>query len=161
MRTRASKTPPKAPFGLSLSKPSSRLPLRDEPFDRLRASGSRQRAFTLIELLVVMAALALLLSIAAPRYVEHVDRARDAVLKQNLAGMREAIDKFYADRSRYPTDLQELVKQRYLREIPLDPVTDRTDTWVPVPPQGQDSGLADVRSGANGSAGKGGSYASW
>jgi len=134
---------------------------KETPFG-LRANGlGKQRAFTLIELLVVMAALALLLSIAAPRYVEHVDRARDAVLKQNLTSMREAIDKFYADRSRYPADLQELVKQRYLREIPLDPVTDRTDTWVAVPPQGQDSGLADVRSGANGSAGKGGSYASW
>ena len=120
-----------------------------------------QRAFTLIELLVVMAALALLLAIAAPRYVEHVDRARDAVLKQNLLSMRDAIDKFYADRSRYPADLQELVKQRYLREVPLDPITDRTDTWLPVPPPGQDSGLADVRSGAPGAASNGSRYASW
>ena len=128
---------------------------------RLESPPPRQRAFTLIELLVVMAALALLLSIAAPRYVEHVDRARDAVLKHNLIGMREAIDKFYADRVRYPTDLQELVKQRYLREIPLDPITNRADTWVRVPPPGQDIGLADVRSGATGSARDGSRYASW
>src|SRR5207247_5814493 len=87
------------------------------------------RGFTLIELLVVMAAMGLLLSLAAPRYVEHVDRAREVVLRQNLAGLRDAIDKFYADRARYPKNLQELVQQRYLRQVPLDPVTDRIDTW--------------------------------
>ncbi|WP_341893363.1 prepilin-type N-terminal cleavage/methylation domain-containing protein, partial [Variovorax sp. YR752] len=71
--------------------------------------------FTIIELLVVMAALGLLLAIVAPRYVNHVDQAREAVLRQNLAGLRDAIDKFYADRARYPADLQELVTERYLR----------------------------------------------
>jgi len=120
------------------------------------------RGFTLIELLVVMAALGLLLSIAAPRYVEHVDRAREVVLRQNLNGLRDAIDKFYADRSRYPKDLQELVQQRYLRQVPLDPVTDRADTWVLLPPAGQQgAGVFDVRSGAPGSARDGTVYASW
>ena len=120
------------------------------------------RGFTLIELLVVMAALGLLLSIAAPRYVEHVDRAREVVLHQNLAGLRDAIDKFYADRARYPKDLQELVQQRYLRQVPLDPVTDRTDTWVLVPPTGQQgSAVFDVRSGAIGHARDGSAYATW
>ncbi len=121
------------------------------------------RGFTLIELLVVMAALGLLLSIAAPRYVEHVDRAREVVLRQNLVGLRDAIDKFYADRARYPKDLQELVQQRYLRQVPLDPVTDRIDTWVLVPPAGQQGSGAvfDVRSGAIGHARDGSVYASW
>lgn len=120
------------------------------------------RGFTLIELLVVMAALGLLLSIAAPRYVEHVDRAREVVLHQNLLGLRDAIDKFYADRARYPKDLQELVLQRYLRQVPIDPVTDRADTWVLVPPAGQTSGAVfDVRSGAPGRARDGSAYASW
>jgi general secretion pathway protein G len=120
------------------------------------------RGFTLIELLVVMAALGLLLSIAAPRYIEHVDRSRDVVLKQNLAGLRDAIDKFYADRARYPKDLQELVQQRYLRQVPLDPVTDRIDSWVLVPPNGQSGGAVfDVRSGAPGRARDGSVYASW
>ena len=120
------------------------------------------RGFTLIELLVVMAALGLLLSIAAPRYVEHVDRGREVVLRQNLAGLRDAIDKFYADRARYPKDLQELVQQRYLRQVPLDPVTDRIDTWVLVPPTGQQgSAVFDVRSGALGQARDGSTYATW
>ena len=122
----------------------------------------KQRAFTLIEMLVVMAVLGLLLSIAAPRYVEHVDRARESVLKQNLASLRDAIDKFYADRARYPADLQELVQQRYLRQMPLDPVTDRTDSWLLTAPAGQGAGaVADVHSGAKGVALDGTAYAKW
>lgn len=121
----------------------------------------RLHGFTLIELLVVMAALGLLLSIAAPRYVEHVDRAREVVLKQNLAAMRDAIDKFHADRARYPKDLQELVQQRYLRHVPLDPMTDRSDAWVLLAPAGQQGVVADVRSAAPGQAKDGTSYASW
>lgn len=120
------------------------------------------KGFTLIELLVVMAAIGLLLSLAAPRYVEHVDRSREVVLRQNLAGVRDAIDKFYADRARYPRDLQELVQQRYLRQVPLDPVTDRTDTWQLLAPAGQESGAVfDVRSGAPGQSREGSPYASW
>lgn len=120
--------------------------------------------FTLIELLVVMAALGLLLSISAPRYAEHVDRAREVVLKQNLASLRDAIDKFYADRARYPADLQELVTQRYLRQMPLDPVTDRADSWVTLAPKGQgtsSTAVADVRSGATGKSRDGVPYATW
>ena len=122
---------------------------------------ARDRGFTLIELLVVMAVLGLLLSITAPRYAEHVDRSRETVLRHNLAGLREAIDKFYADRARYPRDLAELVSEQYLRQIPLDPVTDRTDSWVIVPPRGQQAGVFDVRSGAAGPARDGTAYAAW
>jgi general secretion pathway protein G len=121
----------------------------------------RTRGFTLIELLVVMAALGLLLSIAAPRYVEHVDRAREVVLKQNLVGIRDAIDKFYADRARYPKDLQELVQQKYLRQLPLDPMVDRSDAWVVVPPPGQQGAVFDVHSSAPGQARDGTTYATW
>lgn len=118
--------------------------------------------FTLIELLVVLAALALLLSLAAPRYVEHVDRARETVLKQNLAGLRDAIDKFRGDRGRYPNDLQELVQERYLRALPVDPLTERADTWVlQSPPTGDSGGVADVHSAATGQSRDGGPYASW
>lgn len=125
---------------------------------RLRRTDS---GFTIIELLVVMAALGLLLAIVAPRYVNHVDQAREAVLRQNLAGLRDAIDKFYADRARYPADLQELVTERYLRQVPLDPVTDRTDSWVVVAPRGRQGAVADVRSGAAGRAKDGSAYAAW
>ncbi|MDH0867067.1 prepilin-type N-terminal cleavage/methylation domain-containing protein [Mitsuaria sp. GD03876] len=122
------------------------------------------RGFTVIELLVVLAALALLLSVAAPRYVQHVDRARDVALRHNLQTMRDAIDKFYGDQGRYPKELPELVERRYLRAIPLDPVTQRADTWVAVPPragEAEGEGVSDVRSGAREIAPDGSSYASW
>jgi general secretion pathway protein G len=121
----------------------------------------RQRGFTIIELLVVMAAMGLLLAVAAPRYAEHVDRSREVVLRHNLVNLREIVDKFYADRARYPKDLHELVTERYLRQIPVDPVTDRTDSWVLVPPPGEQGGVFDVRSGATGTARDGTVYASW
>jgi general secretion pathway protein G len=124
------------------------------------------RGFTLIELLVVMAALGLLLAVVAPQYIQHVDRARDTALRQNLASLREAIDKFHADRARYPQRLEELVTEHYLRSLPVDPVTDRNDTWVLVSPGGQvgvapGSPIFDVRSGATGHAKDGSLYGSW
>jgi general secretion pathway protein G len=119
------------------------------------------RGFTLIEMLVVMAALGLLLSLAAPRYYEHVDRSRETVLKNNLAVMRQALDRYRGDRGRYPEELADLVRQRYLREVPLDPMTDRTDSWVVVAPPGQPKGVSDVRSAATGRARDGSPYAAW
>lgn len=125
-----------------------------------------QRGFTMIELLVVMAVLGLLLAIIAPRYMNQVDKAREAALRQNLLSMRESIDKFYADQARYPKTLEELVQKRYIRQIPVDPVTDQLTTWVLVPATPQNSSSADggifsVRSGAAGNASDGSSYASW
>jgi len=118
--------------------------------------------FTLIELLVVLAALALLLGLAVPRYVEHVDRAREIVLKQNLRAMRDAIDKFSADRGRYPLELTELAKERYLREVPPDPVTDSVLTWTVVPPpSGAQGQVYDVHSGATGNSRDRSPYAAW
>jgi general secretion pathway protein G len=125
------------------------------------------RGFTVIELLVVLAALALLLSVAAPRYVRHLDRARETALRHDLQTMRDAIDKFYTDQGRYPKELPELVERRYLRAIPVDPVTQRADSWVAVPPRagaagGADGdGVFDVRSGAKEIAMDGSAYASW
>jgi general secretion pathway protein G len=122
----------------------------------------KARGFTLIELMVVMAAIGLLLAITVPRYAEHVDRAREVVLRQNLAAIRDAIDKFYADRGRYPAALQELVQARYLRQMPVDPVTDRIDSWVLVGSDGGGSaGVSDVHSGAPGNSREGSAYASW
>ena len=82
------------------------------------------RGFTLIELLVVMAIIATLLTLAVPRYFHSTDRAKEAVLKQNLAQMRDSIDKYYGDRGRYPDALEELVSKKYLRKIPPDPMTE-------------------------------------
>lgn len=120
-----------------------------------------RRGFTVIELLVVLAVVALLISVAAPRYVAHLDRAQETVLRHNLRAIREALDKFYADRGRYPVDLQELVSARYLREMPEDPMTRRRDTWLVQRAQGQESGVHEVRSGAAGRAHDGTDYASW
>jgi len=122
----------------------------------------RRNGFTLIELLVVMAILALLLSIAAPRYFESVDRARDASLKTDLRVMREAIDKYRGDTGHLPEGLQDLVDARYLRTVPIDPVTDSSASWIAVKhADGQTPGMYDVRSGAKGQARDGSSYASW
>lgn len=122
--------------------------------------GRSASGFTIIELLVVMTVIALLLTIAAPRYLASVDRAREATLRENLYVMRDAIDKFHADKRAYPASLQELVAQRYLRAIPLDPTTESATTWIVVTAKGQ-QGVADVRSGGSGRAADGTDYASW
>ena len=123
----------------------------------------RVRAFTLIELIVVLAILALLLTIAIPRYFAHVQRAKEATLKQDLNVMREAIDKFYGDKGRYPEDLGELVSMRYIREVPPDPITDSAGTWKVVAPVDPDAkgAVYDVKSGAEGSGPDGKPYAEW
>jgi general secretion pathway protein G len=117
-----------------------------------------RRGFTLIELLVVMAIIATLLSIAAPRYFTHLDRAREVTLRETLLVVRDAIDKFHADNDRYPVELSELVSKRYLRKLPLDPISDSTDTWLIVPPPGEPTGVWDIKSGAGG---EGSPYAQW
>jgi general secretion pathway protein G len=128
----------------------------------VRTSPARHQAgFSLIELLVVLAAIALLLSVVAPRYVHHVDRAREAALRSNLAALRDAIDKFHADRDAYPDKLTDLVDARYLRSVPVDPVTERDDTWRLLPAREQTKGIGDVRSGAAGSGIDGRPYADW
>ena len=122
---------------------------------------SRARGFTLIELLVVMAIIAVLLTIAAPRYFEHLDRSKEATLKQTLSVTRDAIDKFRGDRGVWPQSLQELVDRQYLRKAPFDPVTDSSETWILVPPKDavSESGVADLKSGAEGQSRDGVSYA--
>lgn len=116
-----------------------------------RRCAGEGRGFTLVELLVVMAIVATLLSIAAPRYFGHLERAREAALVQTLAVTRDAIDKFHGDTGRYPRDLDELVSGRYLRALPVDPIIERRDAWTLVaPPEGRGGGIHDLRSGAPG-----------
>lgn len=122
----------------------------------------RQRGFTLIELLVVLAIIGTLLAMSAPRYFGSVDRAREAALRQDLAVMRDAIDKHHADTGRYPSTLEDLVRKRYLRRIPVDPITESADTWVLVAPADRTLGeVGDVASGASGPARDGTPYAAW
>ncbi len=119
---------------------------------------ARRHGFTLIEMLVVLAVIGLLLSLVAPSYLHHIDRAQELTLKQNLKTIRSSIDQFRADRGRDPVDLDELVSARYLRDRPLDPMTDRNDTWLPVQVNG---GMRDLHSGAPGKSNDGSEYATW
>ena len=107
--------------------------------------------FTLIELLVVLAVVALLLTIAMPRYFGSVEAAKESALVQTLKVTRDAIDHFYADKGRYPDSLEELVDQKYLRSMPVDPMVDSSTGWVLVPPSSEQKGLLrDIRSTAPG-----------
>jgi general secretion pathway protein G len=119
-------------------------------------------AFTLIELIVVMAIIALLLSIAVPRYWHSTDKAKEAVLKGDLAQMRIAIDQYHADRAKYPDRLEDLVERKYLRTIPQDPVTESATTWIVVPPSDPAMGAVyDIKSGAPGTATDGRNFSEW
>ena len=120
--------------------------------------------FTLIELIVVFAILALLVSIAAPRYFAHIERAKETTLRQDLSVMRDAIDKYYGDKGQYPPTLEDLVKAHYIRTLPVDPYTESATTWVVVPPPADANvkgEVYDVKSGADGKAADGTAYAEW
>ncbi len=106
-----------------------------------RHGPSARHGFTLIELMVVMVLIALLLTLAVPRYFGLIDSGQTKVQQQNQAVMRDAIDKYYGDQGRYPDTLNDLVMKHYLREIPVDPVT-QTRNWITVAPR--DSGQGAV-----------------
>jgi general secretion pathway protein G len=110
-----------------------------------------RHGFTLVELMVVLTVIALLLSVVVPDYVGRMKRAEEAVLQENLAVMRDALDKHYTDAGKYPANLDELVAKRYLRSIPRDPFTQSATTWVAVPPADPKSGgVFDIHSAAKG-----------
>ena len=118
--------------------------------------------FTLIELLVALAIVALLLSLAVPRFFGSLGRAEEAVLKENLASMRDALDKHFADTGRYPGSLEDLVTKKYLRGVPADPITQSQTSWVIVPPADRGLGaIYDVKSGAQGVGRDGRPYDQW
>ncbi|MEO7558633.1 MAG: prepilin-type N-terminal cleavage/methylation domain-containing protein [Nitrosospira sp.] len=125
------------------------------------AKNWRYSGFTLIELLVVMAIIATLLSIVVPRYFNSLERSKEVVLRQDLSIMRDAIDKFYSDTGKYPSELIELVEKRYLRAIPVDPLTESAATWVAVPPPRDGGGVYDVRSCSPEQAKDGTFYEAW
>lgn len=166
------------------------MPVGESKMRRLRWAGLRAPkassawfGFTLIELMVVIAVIAILASLVTPRFIDRVEAAREVQLRQNLIGIRTAIDHFYRDQSRYPNSLAELVEKRYLRAVPQDPVTQRADTWTTVASadaQGSDQafinasamgstsnqsqgggGIFDIHSGARGNSRDGTAYAQW
>ncbi len=122
----------------------------------------KNNGFTLIELLVVMVIIATLLTIAVPRYFNSVEKSKEAVLRQDLSLMREALDKFYGDNGKYPDVLEDLVRKKYLRSLPADPITGSANTWLVVAPDtAEKGGVYDVRSGAPGVARDGSEYRIW
>ena len=128
---------------------------------------SRDQGFTLLELMVVMALIVILAGIAVGIYGNSVTRSKEAVLRTDLFRMRDAIDQYYADKNKYPADLQTLVSDKYIRAIPSDPFTLSTETWQTVmsdPQPGNPSaeiGVFDVKSGSDGTAIDGSRYADW
>ena len=122
----------------------------------------RTRAFTLIELIVVLAIVATLLTLALPRYFSSIDRSKEAVLKENLYQVRDAIGKYYGDKGEYPESLEALAAEKYLRKVPIDPITESSTTWVIVPPEVLErSGVYDIKSGAQGVASDGTPFSDW
>jgi general secretion pathway protein G len=120
------------------------------------------RGFTLIELLVVMAIIAVLLTLAVPRYFGSMDKSKEAVLKEDLFQLRDAIGKYYGDKGKYPESLETLATEKYLRKVPVDPITESATSWVVVPPEDPQKGAVyDVKSGAQGKASDGSVYSDW
>jgi len=120
------------------------------------------RGFTLIELLVVMAIIAVLLTLAVPRYFGSMDRSKEAVLKEDLFQLRDAIGKYYGDKGKYPESLEALASEKYLRKVPVDPITESATTWVVVAPEDPQKGAVyDVKSGAQGKASDGSVFSEW
>jgi general secretion pathway protein G len=135
-----------------------------------RFAGSRVRrfaGFTLIELMIVMSLITILASIGLAVYANSVTRAKESVLKEDLFRMRDAIDQYYSDKGKYPATLQDLVSEKYLRAIPVDPFTNSADTWREVPSEPDpnnpvsQSGVYDVKSGSDQKALDGTNYADW
>ena len=123
---------------------------------------TKRAGFTLIELLVVLGIVALLLSLAVPRFFSSIDSAKETILADNLRNIRTVIDQYYADTGRYPESLEQLVEKKYLRSIPMDPITESTTTWQIVPPEDATKGTVySIRSGASGTGRNGKPFSDW
>jgi general secretion pathway protein G len=123
--------------------------------------------FTIIELLVVLALVSILATMGMAQYRQSVTHAREAVLKTDLFDMRDAIDQYYADKGQWPTNLEALVTDGYVRKIPVDPITQSADTWQTVPSDPDPNnptataGIQDVKSGSDQTALDGTPYSGW
>ena len=122
----------------------------------------RATGFTLIELLVVMAIIAVLLTIAVPRYFHALERSRETVLRQDLSVLREAIDKHFGDLGQYPDSIGALVERKYIKAVPIDPITATAESWTMVVSEDPDHpGIRDIHSGSDQQALDGTQYREW
>jgi general secretion pathway protein G len=128
---------------------------------------STEQGFTLLELMIVMVVIGLLAAIAIPAYTSNIRNAKEAVLKEDLHTLRQAIDSYTVDKAKAPQSLDDLVQAGYIKSMPVDPFTHRSDTWMPVQDDTlssidqTDSGIDDVHSGAQQTASDGTSYSTW
>ncbi len=132
-----------------------------------RNGDSRRRGFTLIELMIVMTVITIIVSLAVPMYQKAIVRAKESVLKNNLFTIRTLIDEYTFDKQKAPQSLDDLVREGYLRQIPIDPMTNSNQTWRVVMEDVMSSvnqtepGIFDVRSGADRTSLEGTPYSEW
>jgi general secretion pathway protein G len=123
--------------------------------------------FSLLEMMIVMVLIVILAGIGLTMYGNTVQRAKEATLKEDLFRMRDAIDQYYADKNKYPANLEALVSEKYLRAVPDDPFTGTADTWQTTasePDPGNpslESGISNVKSGSEQTGLDGSRYADW
>ena len=110
----------------------------------------RQKGYTLIEMMIVISIISILATLALPSFQKSLVRAKETNLRRSLFIMRDTIDQFFADNGRYPDSLQDLEASKYVRQIPMDPFTGRSDTWITIPPgEFAEGNVYDVHSGSN------------
>jgi general secretion pathway protein G len=132
-----------------------------------KTDASAQAGWTLVELMVVMSLIIVLSTIALAQYRNSIRATKEAVLRADLYHMRESIDQYYADKGSYPQSLQTLVSEGYLRRVPVDPITNSSDTWTTTQAEldptatSSSPGIYDVKSGADGVALDGSRYSDW
>jgi len=149
------------------SRRARHVPNCNYPIARLPNHQILERGFTIIELMVVMSLIIILSAMALVQYRQSIIRSREAVLKDDLFKMRDAIDQYYADKNQYPGSLDALVTDGYLRKIPVDPFTNAADSWQTVPSEADPNnptaapGIYDVKSGSDGMSLDGTKYADW
>jgi general secretion pathway protein G len=134
---------------------------------RRRQAAAGRDGFTLIELMVVIALIAVLAGMGVVQYRNSIVRTKEAVLREDLFRMRDAIDQYYADKAKYPANLDALVSDGYLRQVPRDPITNTVESWQTVPsepdPGSPDAepGIFDVKSGSDAASLDGSKYSEW